>query len=144
MDIQPSSITVGEQPGTPTPYPTLTPAEVVMSCYQDGSVEYVYDILIKRKKSQDFDFRTFAELHIINNVPQFSQNAPSDITSKNPRPRLSGSISSPSSNRLTVSFYVYQMTCQDEAMYQCSVNYKPIGYDSLIDTNTNNLTVTSK
>lgn len=137
MNIQPSSVTVGGQTGT-TPFPTMTPAEVVMDCSLGGNAEAVYALYMKRKRVQDNDFVNFAELHSHTNNAALSQTAPADIRSK--LPELTGSTST-SDARLTARFQIPRLSCQDEAMYQCSINYKPFSSPSRIENATSNLTV---
>ena len=121
LTIQPNTVTVGGQTGSSTPYPTLTPAEVVMNCQLDTSAERVSYLYLKRKQTQENVFTTFAEMYPEYTEPRLTQNAPQDIKSKSPT--LSGSTSG-SNARLEARFYVHQMTCQDDAMYQCTINFK--------------------
>ena len=139
MIIQPASVTVGEQPGIST----STPADVVMTCQPDAyDIQLVYDMYIKRKMKNNNEYETFAEVQI-NGNPQMSDRAPQDIRDRSPR--ISGSImtSNPTSSQLEARFYVYQMTCNFEAVYQCSVNYRTSD-ESRIDVATSNLTVSGK
>ena len=139
MIIQPPSITVGEQSGTST----STPADVVMTCQPDAyDIQDVWYMSIKRKMKNNNQYETFAEVDI-NGNPQMSDRAPQDI--KDRSPRMSGSIvpSNPSSSQLVARFYLHQMTCNFEAVYQCSVNYNT-DTESRIDVATSNLTVSGK
>ena len=114
-----------------------------MTCQPTANgIEAVYDMYIKRKMKNNDLYETFAEVHF-NGNPQMSDRAPQDIRDRSPR--MSGSIvtSNPSSSQLEARFYVHQMTCNFEAMYQCSVNYRTID-ESHIDVATSNLTVSGK
>ena len=139
MIIQPPSVTVGEQPGTST----STPADVIMTCQPTANgIEAVYDMYIKRKMKNNDLYETFAEVHI-NGNPQMSNGAPQDVRDRSPR--ISGSIvtSNPSSSQLEAIFYAHQMTCNFEAVYQCSITYRT-DTESRIDVATSNLTVSGK
>ena len=134
-------MTVTPQTGTSTPYPTLTPAEVVMECRLDSSAERVSYLYLRRKRTQEYDFVTFAEMYSGDSTPVLSQNAPQDI--KNRNPRLAGSTTS-SNARLEARFYVNQLTCQDDATYQCTINFKPSGGQSHDEHVNTSLSVTGK
>ena len=114
-----------------------------MTCQPDAyDIQNVFRMSIKRKMKNNNEYETFAEVDINGNA-QMSDQAPQDI--KDRSPRISGNIvtSNPSSSQLVARFYVYQMTCNFEAVYQCSVNYRT-STESRIDVATSNLTVSGK
>ena len=74
-------------------------------------------------------------------TPSLSNNAPQDIISK--AVTLTGSTAN-SDARIRATFHQYQMTCQDDAMYQCTINYKPQGGESHEEHSNSSLSVTGK
>ncbi|KAL4229012.1 hypothetical protein ACF0H5_012050 [Mactra antiquata] len=136
MYITPSTVSLEGASTSPTAVPST--AEVRMECTADnmGSVYAVYAMYIKRDSSP------FMEISVTSpNNPKLSSNVPNDIQTKSPT--LEGSISTgnPTSSVLRVRYLVSRMTCDDQAQYNCIINYKPMNTESRFTNQSSGLTV---